>query len=238
MQDKSYAIAIVIVLGICCLGMYVAVSGYLNSNPSGLVSSIPPVFQATQVVINIPTDTPAPIKPNPTQPGAPTVSPVPSPLGAFQTIAAAATVVVPTQSPTVSRPVVVASVTLGPQPASQSCAGFQFCSKAGLPDASLAPGGDPCPRNYIWGMVTDASGKGLPNIRIRHKAPNGEMGETVSKDKPDVPGKYDILAPSGTFTIWLLGTGGVQLSPQVSILVQPYSGSGNCLMRVDFAQQK
>jgi hypothetical protein len=235
MQDKSYAIAIVVVLGICCLGMYVAISGYLNSNPAALIASPPPISQATQVVVNLPTETAAPVKPIPTQPGAPTVLAIPSPLGAFQTITAATTVSVPTQLPP-PRP--VASATPAAQPAAQSCAGLQFCFKAGPPDANLGPGGFECPRNYIWGMVTDARGKGLPNIRIRFRAPNGELGETVTKDKPDIPGKYDVLAPSGTFTLWLLGPSGAQASPQVPVLVQPYAGSGNCLTRVDFVQQQ
>lgn len=236
MQDKSSVVAIVVVLGICCLGMYVAVSGYLNGNPSGVLST-PPAVQATQVVVNIPTDTPAPIKPVTAQPGVPTIAPVPSPLGAFQTITAATTLIVPTQLPTAPRPAASAT-TSAPQPASQSCAGFQFCSKGGPADLSLGPGGSECPRNYIWGLITDGAGKGIPNVRVRFKAPNGDTGETVSKDKPDVPGKYDVLSPSGTFVIWLLGAGEAQLSPQVSVLVQPYAGSGNCLMRVDFAQQK
>ena len=32
MPDRTYAIAIAVILVICCLGMYVAVTGYLNAN--------------------------------------------------------------------------------------------------------------------------------------------------------------------------------------------------------------
>lgn len=35
MQDRAYAVAIFIILGICCIGAYVAVSGFLNANPDG-----------------------------------------------------------------------------------------------------------------------------------------------------------------------------------------------------------
>ena len=36
MQDRYLVIAIIMILAICCLGGYVAVSGYLNSSPSTL----------------------------------------------------------------------------------------------------------------------------------------------------------------------------------------------------------
>ncbi len=233
MQDKSYAIAIVVVLGICCLGAYVAISGFLNSNPSALTFSTP-VLQATSIAINLPTDTPAPTIPAAVQTIRPTSVPVPSPLGAFQTITAAATIVIPPTPPTLTRTATPAASS----PAAQSCAGFPFCWKYGVPDAILGPTGNECPRNYIWGLVTDANGKGLPNVRIRHQAPNGEYGETLTKDKPDVPGKYDILAPSGTFVIWIV-SGGAQVSPQVSVAVQPHTPGANvCLMRIDFFQQR
>lgn len=234
MQDKSYAIAIVVVLGICCLGAYVAISGYLNSNPSALTFGTP-ILQATSIAINLPTDTPAPPTPAVVQTTRPTSAPVPSPLGAFQTITAATTIVIPSALPT---PAIRTATPAASVPAAPSCAGFSFCWKYGAPDAILGPTGNECPRNYIWGLVTDATGKGLPNVRIRHQAPNGEYGETMTKDRPDVPGKYDILAPSGTFVIWIV-SGGAQLSPQVSVTVQPHTlGSSVCLMRVDFFQQR
>lgn len=234
MKDKSYAIAIVVVLGICCLGMYVAVSGYLNSNPSAF-SPITPILQATQIAVALPTDTPLPTKAATAASLTPTIAPVPSPLGVFQTITAATTIVIPTPLPTAPRASSAASVASA---ATQSCAGFQFCWKYGAPDIDLGPTGNECPRNYIWGVVTDANGKGLPNMRVRYRAPNGETGETVTKDKPDVPGKYDVLAPSGTFVVWLTN-GGAQVSPQVSVLVQPSpTGGTTCLMRIDFYQQK
>lgn len=237
-KDKSSVIAIVVVLGICCLGMYVAISGYFNSNPSAL-TSITPILQTTPVAITLPTDTPLPSRTISSQPIAPTMPPVPSPLGAFQTITAATTSTLPTLPPILP--------TLRPSPASSagssapaqpSCAGFQYCWKNGVPDAALGPTGNECPRNYIWGLVTDVNGKGISNIRLRYRAPNNDVGETNTKDKPDVPGKYDVPAQSGAFVIWIV-SGGAPASPQVNVLVQPYSaGSGVCLMRVDFYQQR
>ncbi len=232
MKDKSYVIAVVVVLAICCLGVYVAVSGYLNSNLSGFTSATP-ILQATSIAVTLPTDTPPASRPV-TVMSVATAPPLPSPLGAFQTITAATTAVAPTLPPL---PPAVKPSPSPPTGATQSCAGFQFCWKTGVPDAILGPTGNECPRNYIWGLITDTNGRGIPNVRIRHRAPNGEIGETFSKDKPDVPGKYDVLAPSGTFIIWVT-SGGAQLSPQVSVVVQPHSpGSGVCLMRIDFFQQ-
>lgn len=238
MQDKSYAIAIVVILLICCLGMYVAVSGYLNSNPAGLTSSITPILQTTPVAITIPTDTPLPIKPVTIQPRVPTAPPIPSPLGAFQTITAATTAIAPTLPQILPATKAPPASTAASAPAAQSCAGFAYCWKNGAPDIVLGPTGNECPRNYIWGLVTDVNGKGMPNIRIRYRAPNGEIGETTTKDKPDVPGKYDVPAERGTFVVWV-SSGGAPASPQVSVLVQPHgAGSSVCLMRVDFFQQK
>lgn len=235
MKDKSYIIVIVVVLGICCLGMYVAISGFLNSNPLAL--SITPVLRTTPVAVTLPTDTPLPSSTTFSQPIISTPPPVPSPLGAFATITAATTSTLPTLPPILPtlRP---ATASAGSSAAQQSCAGFQYCWRIGVPDITLGPTGNECPRNYIWGLVTDVNGKGVPNVRIRHRAPNGDIGETNTKDRPDVPGKYDVLAPSGTFAVWVV-SGGAQASPQVNVLVQPHSpGSGVCLMRVDFYQQR
>jgi hypothetical protein len=222
-------------LGICLLGMCVAVTGFLNNNPLVFTPPTALLVQVTPLVITLPTNTIFPTQMVTVKTVASTSVPLPSPQGAFQTITTAATIALPTAPPRAGAS--PAPTTLSTA-AAQSCTGFQFCSKAGPPDIALGPGGQECPRNYIWGMVTDASGKGLPGIKVRNRAPNGDVGETTTKDKPDFPGKYDVLAPSGSFTIWLVGCGGAQISPQVLIPVQAYSGTGNCLMRVDFVQQR
>jgi len=240
-QDKSYAIAIVVVLGICCLGMYVAISGYLNSNPPAPVVVTPGV-PATEVVITVPTDTPAPTTPVAALPGAPTPAPIPSPLGAFQTITAATTVVVATQPPTAPKPAPTASPTPALPSGAPQCGSFPFCVKGGPPDYDLGPGGDPCPRNYIWGRVVDVNGKALPNVRIRYRLDeSGESGDSAfSKGPPDVhPGVYYIVTgqPGGKWVVWLVDSSGNQASPQISITTQAYSGAGNCPTRMDFVQK-
>jgi hypothetical protein len=235
MQDRSYAIAVVVVLAICCLGVYVAISGYLVSRPPA-ISALTPGAQATPVVVTIPTATPEPTKPVAAPVVVPTVAPLPSPLGAFQTITAATTAVatLAALSPTAPRPPSSpTSASLAP-----SCSGFAFCPRGGPPDFALGPGGMDCPRNYIWGRVVDANGQGMPNVRIRFKSPSGGNGSVVSKAPPDPPGIYNIPTgqPGSTWVLWL--DAGGQASPQFPITTQIYSGTGNCPTRVDFAQQR
>ncbi|MBI5035301.1 MAG: carboxypeptidase regulatory-like domain-containing protein [Chloroflexi bacterium] len=239
MQDKAYAVAIVVVLGICCLGMYVAVSGYFNSNPSALSSLATPVFQSTQVVVNLPTDTPLPSVTLATQPTVATVAPLPSPLGAFQTITAATTAVAPTAPPVTVRP--AASRTSTSTSANVSCAGFQFCPKGGLGDSTIAPTGVECPRNFIWGRVTDSNGAGIPNVRVRFKlATTGEADTVTTKGAPDPAGIYNIPTgqPGSSWVLWMLDAGGNIASPQITLVTQVYTGAGNCPTRLDFVQQK
>ena len=238
MQDKAYAVAIVVVLGICCLGMYVAVSGYMNSNPSALSVLSTPVLQSTQVLVNFPTDTPLPTVTLITQPTVATVAPLPSPLGAFQTITAATTSIAPTVLNTV-RP--SASRTSTASSTNVSCTGFQFCPKGGLGDSAIAPTGVECPRNFIWGRVTDSNGTGIPNVRIRFKlATTGEADTVTTKAAPDPAGIYNIPTgqPGSSWVLWMLDAGGNITSPQVTLVTQSYTGAGNCPTRLDFVQQK
>ncbi len=236
MQEKTYVIAIVVVLGICCLGMYVAVSGYLNSNP-GAFPDLVASFQGTPVVISISTYTPVPTQPIAALPNTPTIPTVPSPLGALQTITAAATIGVPTPVPT---RVAAASATFTPASGFPSCAGFAFCPRTGAPDFGLGPGGNECPRNYIWGRVTDANGRGLRDRKIRFKNPLGETDAVTTKAPPDPEGVYNIpaVATGSTWELWLLDPTGAEVSPRVKLIAQAYLGVGNCPTRLDFFQQR
>jgi hypothetical protein len=236
MQDKTYVIAIIVVLGICFLGMYVAVSGYLNSNP-GAFPDIVASIQGTPVVISISTYTPAPTQPIVVLPNTPTIAPVPSPLGALQTITAAATIVVPTPAPAATRP--AASSTSTGAPGLPSCAGFAFCPRGGQPDYVLGIGGNPCKSDYIWGRVTDASGHGLREWKIRYQNPFGELNTVTTKAPPDPEGVYNVpsVATGSTWYIWLLDAVGKEVSPRVKFIPQPYTGVGNCPTRLDFVQQ-
>src|SRR5437867_10481496 len=78
-QDRAYAAAIFIVIGICCIGAYVAISGFFNANPNGITLSLSqPTGTATvEPNIEIPTETPAP----PTFTPLPTLPPTDTPKG-------------------------------------------------------------------------------------------------------------------------------------------------------------
>ena len=245
MQDRAYVIAIVIVLAICCLGGVVAVTGYVNSNQ---ISSTPSTgsLAITPLVISVNTDTPAPIVTKSPGSGLSAATPAvaPSPLGAFQTIAASsslsgASTPAPTTAAGSSKASSVSS-SVSSTVAQVSCAGFGFCPKSGQPDSSLGPGGNECPRNYIWGRVVDLNGRGLANMRIRYQGPSGEYDAVITKAPPDPAGVYNIVTgqTGTTWTIWLIDADGRDQSPHINVLTQAYSGVGECPTRRDFIQQK
>ena len=248
MRDRSYAVILVIILVVCCLGAYVAISGYLNSIPpalSGLLSPRATTPVATLVVIQLPTLTAVP-KTVTVQSPPPIVS-VPSPLGVFQTTQPFSTVVgtpgalpPPPGATLAVQPSSPIATTIPPArspTASQACT-TPFCPRTGPPDGTIGPGGQACPRNYIFGRVVDAAGNGLPDRIIAFIGPSNEHVTVRTKGMPDPPGVYNIptMQPGNTYTLWLQDSGGSRLSPQVSIATQDYSGSGNCPNRLDFVQ--
>lgn len=248
MRDRSSAIALVVILAVCCLGAYVAVSGFLNGRPPSLLPTLAArpgdstlVAVATDV---IPTVSHAESTATITAAATTTSLPATPPLGFFQTFTASTPVNTPgtTLSPTRSLPTLPPTASAPPQGGSiQSCSAFPFCPKGGPPDSQLAPTGDPCPRNYIWGRILDLSGKGITDMRVRFKGPLGNTDVVVSKAPPDPPGIYNILSPppGGSWVLWLVDASGKALSPQITLIApRPYSGSGNCPNRVDFIQQR
>jgi hypothetical protein len=240
MKDRSYAIAIVVILAICCLGAYVAVSGYLNSQ-SPLIAVATPGTPPVAAVTVLPTDLPVPSKAAVVAPVVVPASPVaaPSPLGIFQTITAAVTA-----PPTAPIPATAPRVTVPPtaaEPAQLACGNFGFCPRTGPGDASLAPGGNDCPANYIWGRVVDSGGKGLANVRIRYRSPTGDSDVTVTKAPPDPAGVFNIPTgqPGSTWTVWL-EVNNSQVSPQVPVTTQRPTttiGLTVCPTRIDFVQK-
>lgn len=233
MQNRLYTVVILVILGICCLGVYVGVTQVFNSNPPSFVANASRTLPAfTPLVFIIGTDTPAPTKP--ITPGAvpptsePTLPIVPIP----SMVLATATTVLPT--PTI-RPITPTAL-----PAS-ACGNFQFCNASGPPDPSMAPSSSlGCPSTYIWGRVFDLSGKGIPNKKIRFKDPQGELGQAATKNLPDIPGKYDIPtgSPGSSWVVWILNDDGSLASPQVPITTQNFLGGAICPTRIDFKQQR
>ncbi len=239
LQDRAYAVGIFIVLGICCLGAYVAVSGFMNANPGGLTLSfaadtpspspastvkstteapaavtVPPL---PTVALVPPTNTPKGRKPSPTSPSHGTPSP------GFLT-----------DLVTLTPPAPAATATS----VSSSDCGSRFCPRLGGADPSLGPTGQACPGNYIWGIVYGRNGEGLANRTIRYHDPQGESKDIQTKAPPDPAGRYDIPTPGGgTWTVQLV-EGGQPLSPAYRVQArQRYNGGSICPTRVDFVEQ-
>jgi hypothetical protein len=236
MQDRSSVIAIVVILAICCLGAYVAVTGYLNARPPDAMDATPGI-QATPLVINLPTDVPAATKPPVAIANTITPLPMPSPLGALRTITAAVTVQAP---PATIRPTSVPA-TATPASAMPGCAGMSFCAQGGNADTTLAPQGIECPRNYVWGRVVDNNAKGIAGYRVAYTDPIGTnvFAETKAANDQRGAGAYDIPANSGAWILWLVDANGNRISPRVTVNMPPnYQGTGACPSRVDFVQQK
>lgn len=230
MQDRAYAAAIFIILGICCIGAYVAVSGFTNANPNGLQIGLNSATQTPTagVTIEIPTETAAP----------PTNTPLPptkTPIGFQPTLPPEATRG-PTLDfiPTIATPEFTATPEATATPV--GC-GAAFCPRLGPPDPR-APTGNPCPDNYIWGFVFDTSGKGIGGMKITLRELNGAADKVTSKAPPDPEGRFDFPAASGTWSVQLVDRQEDPLSPPMQIQARvPWGGSGNCPTRVDFVQQ-
>lgn len=230
MQDRAYAAAIFIILGFCCIGAYVAISGFMNQNPDGLqiglnVSTATPTVGVT---IEIPTETPAP----------PTNTPLPAtqtPIG-FQPTAIPAATRGPTLDfiPTIATP--EATETPEATPTAVGC-GAIYCPRLGPPDAR-GPKGQPCSSEYIWGFILFPNGEGEPNIRVHFREVGGSEGDTRSKGDPDPRGRFDFPTTGGSWSVQIWDRNGDPLSPSFQVQAGlPWDGSGNCPTRVDFVQQ-
>ncbi len=230
MQDRVYAAAIFIILGLCCIGAYVAVSGFANANPGGIsIGFLSTTATPTAgVTIEIPTETPAPATNTP-------LPPTRTPEG-FQPTDIPAATRGPTLDfiPTVATPEATATPEASATP--PGC-GAEFCPRPGPADAN-APGGNPCPSNLIWGYVLDSSGQGMPGIKIHFRDAGGNAGEKDTKGPPDRPGIYDIPVGSGTWIVEVMGKRDTLRSTPFQVAVgEAWGGSGNCPTRVDFVQQ-
>jgi hypothetical protein len=233
-QDRAYAAAIFIVLGICCIGAYVAVSGFLNASPEGihLGQNGSAQSSSTESAVEIPTETIAP--PSPTAPAA--EQPTSTPRG-----------YVPPPTPTIRRPPTLDLPTVPAFPVAtatasaptQSNCGYPFCGKIGAADPKMAPTGRDCPADYLWGVVYDKSGAGISNWQIRYQQVGGVKDHTSTKGPPDKRiGGYDIVAANGTWILQLYDpNGNVKSAPFQVKAGQSYTGGSICPSRVDFVEQ-
>jgi hypothetical protein len=234
LQDRAYAAAIFIVLGICCIGAYVAVSGFMNANPQGIrlglnAGSVTPTPESA---VEIPTDTPA----GPTSTALPTEPPTQTPRG--YSGPPTATIKRP---PTLDLPTVpaVELITSTPSAPTQANCGYPFCGRIGIADGKMAPTGRDCPTDYLWGIVYGKDGAGIPNWQIRYTHVGIGSDHTTTKGPPDTRrGGYDIVASNGTWILQLYDpNGNVKSAPFQVNAGQPFTGGAACPSRVDFVEQ-
>ncbi len=245
LQDRAYAVGIFIVLGICCIGAYVAVSGFMNVNPKGLnlglsgPTSTETVVVATAVVTS--TTVSATVAPLPTLVA---IQPTNTPKGAKPT-ATSLSHGTPSPAflsdiPTITPATDTGTTTPAPSPtASGGGCGSPFCPIGGSPDQNIAPTGQACPRNYLWGLVLDQSGKGIAGWKIHFRDPAGNEGDTTTKAPPDPAGRYDIpTSSSGTWFIQLRDSGGNPQSATIRVDARQTSTDNKvCPTRIDFVPQ-
>ncbi|MGB8648823.1 MAG: hypothetical protein WCF84_26540 [Anaerolineae bacterium] len=255
LQDRAFAVGIFIILGICCIGAYVAVSGFMNTNSGGLnlglnVSTPSPTSgtpsdvsagtaeAATPTLLPTgtsgpPTNTPKGFKPSATPSATVTPSsrgtPSPAFLADIPTITpASGTSGTPGASST--QPAATAPVPVG------NC-GYTYCPSPKGPPDDRAPTGNSCPTNYLWGFVIGSNGKGVPGVQVRYTNPDGESDHTFTKAPPDPAGRWDVAAPGGMWAIQILDSGGKPASPVIQIQAHVSDPSGKtCPTRLDFIQ--
>lgn len=233
MQDRAYAAAILIIIGICCIGAYVAVSGFMNANPDGLSIglNLPTQTPTGGVTVEIPTETPGP----------PTNTPLPptkTPIGFRPTDPPEATRgptldFIPTiETPEFTEtPLPTATLEIPP-----GC-GAPFCPRLAAPDPR-APTGNPCPGNYIWGFVLDRNGIGIGGMKVTLRETSGAGDKVTTKAPPDPEGRFDLPATGGTWTVQVVDRQENPLSPPIQVQANvSWGGSGNCPTRVDFIEQ-
>jgi hypothetical protein len=234
LQDRAYAAAIFIVLGICCIGAYVAVSGFMNANPQGIRLGLNAGSETptSESAVEIPTGTPA----APTSTELPTEPATKTPKGYIAP--PTATIKRP---PTLDLPTVqaVPIATVTPSAPTQTNCGYPFCGRTGIADGKMAPTGRDCPTDYLWGAVYDKNGTGISNWQIRYTHVGIGNDHTTTKGPPDTRiGGYDIVAANGTWILQLYDpNGNVKSAPFQVKAGQPYSGGSTCPSRVDFLEQ-
>lgn len=258
MHDRLLAVGVFVVLGICCIGAYVAVSGFWLVSPNGpdlrFLSAVQtpmafsqgsvafptetlpgPTFtprpSSTRTITPSPTITPKGFRPSATPAQPPTETPLPQITFVVTQFPTAAGTSVPPQSQ--SQPPPPAA-----PPAQSGCQGYDYCPQLGPADPVLGPTGKACPVEYLWGRVVDQNGAGVTNVKVRYTDPAGNSGAPFVKDRaPDLPGAWNIptSGPSGTWTLQLVTADDRALSPKHTIAAgQPNAAGGLCGTRVDF----
>lgn len=238
MENRAYAFAFMVVLGIICLGAYVAVSALLDTGGDPIIrfdggSTTPtpvPVTTRAGTRTPTPTNTPnIPVIPTIIFPTATPVPPTNTPtLRPFPTPA-----LIPTRTPTpVDTPPPVQSTALPPPPGptntpTADARTFQYRVDSG-------PAVDRTRRCssgvYIYGFVRDAQNNPLPGVRVKYGVTNViNPPAAVTEAKG-----YELFVRSETtWYVLIVDNGDRPLSPTVNVRT-PAEGSGECWVKLDW----
>ncbi|MDH7484700.1 MAG: hypothetical protein QHJ81_00310 [Anaerolineae bacterium] len=194
MRSRGLAIGFLIIVVAACAGAYLALR-LINRRlePSGRTWQ-PPTLPAA-----------AALSPTAVIGPAATLTPTPIPPSATPTAR-------PRPEDTTPKPT-EASPTATPTPAGS----YRF-----LPAGPVRHTAGGCPGQYIMGMVQDAHGNPLPNVRLRSTDPWGNEAFAVTKSSPGELGRYDfpLFPPADTavtYRLVVLDQAGRPASPEVPV---------------------
>jgi hypothetical protein len=234
MENRAYAFAFLAVLGIICLGAYVAISALFDLNgdplirfdngngaptvvalgtrPAGTRTATPTITPFLFIIPTLvfPTPTPTPLPPTLT----PTLPPLPTPRP------------LPTRTPT-QQPGDSSTPGPPPTPTYTPVPGFYPFSYSG-PSIEHRN----CVSQYIiYGYVRDAQGQGMAGVRIRFSAkyPHPIDFPPASTRSGSEAGYYELTAgiSGNEFDVTIIESSDRPLSPTVHVSTSGFD-SGNC----------
>ena len=248
MDNRAYAFAFMGVLGIICLGAYVAISAIFDVNGDPLIrfdnGTVGPTLIAlgtrsaftrtatstsTPFVVVLPTvvfTTATPEPPTPTT----TIPPLPSP----RLLPTRTPTVTPIPSDTATRPPTAIPPPTAIQPPAPTATPTNVPPPGAYPYTYSGPSVERrnCVSQYIiYGYVRDAQGQGTAGVRIRYstKFPHPIDFPPASTRSGGEAGYYELtVGGSGNeFDVTLIDSSGQPLSPTVRVNTSGYD-SGNC----------
>jgi len=177
MQDRTYAIAFLLVLAIICLGAYVAASTVLFS------PRVPTISLGTPTPLEVTATPTLPLFPTPTPPPSHVtpVAPTPTPLPPATPTPSVSLTPTPEPSPTGPTPTPAPPTPVG---------GFLY--------RLLSIEGPICGQGrYIRGTIYDAGGNPEPGVRVNFYTDDRATDDVRStKDSPGEVGQYDFFLGS------------------------------------------
>ena len=208
MQDRTYAIAFLLVLAIICLGAYVAISTVLFS------PRVPTISLGTPTPPSLPQMTPSPtppVFPTPTSPPflVTPVAPTPTPLPPATPTPSASPTPTPEPSPTGPTPTSAPPTPVG---------GFLYQ----VLRVEGPYGGEGL---YIRGTAYDVEGKPEPGVRVHGYTDADDLDIAISKSSPSDIGQYNfpVGATPGRYHLVIVNEMGQPISPICDV---EYQGSG------------